>query len=171
MQARVLAALARSPRGLASIRSVARRAGISPTTAGGSLSELVELGLVEARRETLAFGAARSTTVYAARVGHPRWHGLAPALARVTLPLAGGQTAKVVPYYLRHLFWNTAATQLSVADSAPYLAKRLLSIGDLDGLAWGAAHLPPSAWRRAACARGLSPSDRALAANLACRRR
>src|SRR5215475_4775596 len=34
VQARALAALARSPRGLASIRSVAHRAGVSPTAAG-----------------------------------------------------------------------------------------------------------------------------------------
>src|SRR5437764_2625293 len=38
VQARVLAALARSPRGLASIRSVARRAGVSPTAAGRALA-------------------------------------------------------------------------------------------------------------------------------------
>ena len=52
--------------------------------------------------------------------------------------------AQTVPYYLRHLFWNTAKSQLNVTTSAPFIAKRLLSTGDLDGLAWGATHLPPA---------------------------
>lgn len=168
VQARVLAALARSPRGLASVRSVARRAGVSPTAAGRALRALTGMDLVRARQVTLPLGRATLTVVYTAAVDHPRWHELASALARITQAgTAGREIAKVVPYYLRHLFWNTAPSQLNVATSAPFIAKRLLRSGDLDGLAWGATHLPQSAWGRAARARGLPPRDRALAANLA----
>jgi MarR family protein len=172
VQARVLAALARSPRGLASIRSVARRAGVSPTAAGRALHALVKAGLARADKQTLAFGRATPVLVYSAAVDHPNWHELAPALARVTLPpLHDRLPAQTVPYYLRHLFWNTANSQLNVKTSAPFIAKRLLSTGDLDGLAWGATHLPPDAWARAARSRGISPRDRALAHNLARTRR
>lgn len=75
--------------------------------------------------------------------------------------------ARTVPYYLRHLFWNTAPSQLDISTSASYIAKRLLATGDPDGLAWGVTHLPASAWESAAQARGLDPCDRALASNLA----
>ena len=167
-QARVLAALARSPRGLASIRSVARRAGVSPTAAGRALHGLTQAGLARAEKQTLALGQATPVLVYSAVVDHPRWHELAPALARVFLPpLPEHVPAQTVPFYLRHLFWNTAKPQLNVTTSAPFIAKRLLSTGDLDGLAWGATHLPPEAWARAATSRGISPRDRALAHNLA----
>jgi DNA-binding transcriptional ArsR family regulator len=169
--ARVLAALARSPRGLASVRSVARRAGVSPTAAGGALDSLTQAGLVRADKQTLALGRATPVLVYSAVVDHPRWHELAPSLAKVSLPPLPEQVpAQTVPYYLRHLFWNTAKSQLDVTTSAPFIAKRLLSTGDLDGLAWGATRLPPEAWERAARSRGISPRDRALARNLARRR-
>jgi DNA-binding Lrp family transcriptional regulator len=172
VQARVLAALARSPRGLASIRSVARRAGVSPTAAGRTLDALTQAGLARAEKQTLALGRATPVVVYSAVVDHPRWYELAPALAKVSLPPLPEQVqAQTVPYYLRHLFWNTAKSQLNVTTSAPFIAKRLLTTGDLDGLAWGATHLPPEAWERAARSRGISSRDRALARNLARRRR
>jgi DNA-binding transcriptional ArsR family regulator len=167
VQARVLAALSRSPQGLASVRAVARRAGVSPTAAGHALRALSEDGLVRSEEQTLALGKATTVRVYFAAVGHPRWHELGAELASVTLPPLHRKPAKVVPYYLRHLFWNTAESQLNVWTSGPYIAKRLLTAGDLNGLAWGAVHLPPQAWERAAQARGLSPRDRALALNLA----
>jgi DNA-binding Lrp family transcriptional regulator len=168
VQARVLAALARSPRGLASIRSVARRAGVSPTAAGRALNDLTQAGLTRAEKQMLALGRATPVLVYSAVVDHPRWHELAPALAKVSLPPLPAQVpAQTVPYYLRHLFWNTTESQLDVTTSAPFIAMRLLSTGDLDGLAWGATHLPPEAWERAARSRGISPRDRALARNLA----
>jgi DNA-binding Lrp family transcriptional regulator len=171
VQARVLAALARSPRGLASIRSVARRADVSPTAAGRALDTLTQPGLVRAEKQTLALGRATPVVVYSAVVDHPRWHELAPALAKVSLPPVDDQVpAQTVPYYLRHLFWNTAESQLNVTTSAPFIATRLLTTGDLDGLAWGATHLPPAAWEHAARSRGISPRDRALARNLARRR-
>lgn len=168
VQARVLAALARSPRGLASIRSVARRAGVSPTAAGRALDDLTSAGIASAEQQTLALGLATPVVVYSAMIDHPRWHELASALVQVSLPPFVSQIpAQTVPYYLRHLFWNTAEAQLNVPTSASFIAGRLLSTGDLDGLAWGATHLPPEAWARAANSRGTSPRNRALARNLA----
>lgn len=169
-QAKVLAALARAPRGLVSIRAVARRADVSPTTAGRSLAALVCRELVTAARETLAAGQAREATVYRANVASPLWPSLAPHLAELPLPesrMKSAERARVVPYYLRHLFWNTAPSQLDVATSAAYIARRLVSTGDPNGLAWGVLNLPPQAWEHAARSRGLAPQDRALARNIA----
>jgi DNA-binding Lrp family transcriptional regulator len=167
-QARVLAALARSPRGLASVRAVARRAGVSPTATSRALSALEAGGLVHTEHTTVAMGRAVQADVHTAVVTAPRWPELAPQLALISLPSAEApRRAEVVPRHLRHLFWNTAPSQLRVASSASYIAKRLLSTGDADGLAWGATHLPPQAWESAAHARGLTARDRALALNLA----
>jgi hypothetical protein len=72
-----------------------------------------------------------------------------------------------VPGRLRHLFWNTADSQLDVSSSGPYIARRLLQTMDLQGLAWGAKTLAPRDWEQAAKARGLDPKVRQLAQNLA----
>ncbi len=169
-QARVLAALARAPRGLASVRAVARRAGVSPTTAGRSIAALTALGLVRADREVIAAGSAREVTVYRAEVTSSRWPELARQLAGVASPqpvVPRGSRARVVPGYLRHLFWNTSPEQLSLATSSGYIARRILTTGDPDGIAWGVANLPAEAWEHAARTRGISPQDRALARNVA----
>jgi hypothetical protein len=116
----------------------------------------------------LARGHATEATVYQVRFGSPGWLELAPAIARVRLPGRHAQPrAKRVPPRLLHLFWNTAPAQLDVAASAPFIARRLIASFDPDGLAWGTANLPASAWEHAAATRGLDPAQRALAHNLA----
>jgi hypothetical protein len=72
-----------------------------------------------------------------------------------------------VPGRLRHLFWNTAESQLDVSRAGAYIARRLLQTMDLQGLAWGAQALGPADWERAARARGLDPKVKTLARNLA----
>jgi DNA-binding transcriptional regulator YhcF (GntR family) len=60
----VLAALVHSARGLASVRAVARRAGVSPTAASRALSALEAEGLVRTERTTAAMGRAVETDVH-----------------------------------------------------------------------------------------------------------
>jgi hypothetical protein len=116
----------------------------------------------------LARGHASEVTVYQVRFGSDEWLALAPVVAKVRLPdRADRPHAKSVPPHLLHLFWNTAPAQLDVAASAPYIARRLLTTFDPDGLAWGSVNLPASAWEHAATTRGLEPARRALAHNLA----
>lgn len=55
-EVRALAALALSPAGLRSVRAVARRAGLSPTTAGRILVSLAGKGLASVATETVAEG-------------------------------------------------------------------------------------------------------------------
>jgi hypothetical protein len=167
-ETQVLAALLRSPRGLASVRETARRAGVSPTAAGRALALLAAQGIITQSPMMLAKGQASQATVYRVRFGTAEWAALAPAVAKVRLPVhTGSRPIKRVPPHLRHLFWNTAPAQLDIATSAPYIARRLISTDDPDGLAWGAASLPASAWEHAAATRGLDPAHRALAHNLA----
>jgi DNA-binding Lrp family transcriptional regulator len=166
--AQVLAALSRSPRGVSSIREAARRAGVSPTAAGRTLARLTARGLITQTPMMLARGHASEVMVYQVRFGSEEWLVLAPAIAKVRLPDRSDRPrAKTVPPHLRHLFWNTALAQLDVGTSAPYIARRLITTFDPDGLAWGTANLPASAWEHAAATRGLEPAQRALAHNLA----
>lgn len=167
VDARVLAALSRSPRGVASVREAGRRAGVSPTTAGHALTRLTSNGLVAQSPMTLARGRAAEGTVYRVRFGSPRWLALAAVVARVRVPARPEATrATRVPPHLLHLFWNVAPAQLDVASSAPFIARRLITSFDPDGLAWGTVNLPASAWEHAAATRGLKPARRALAHNL-----
>lgn len=166
----VLAALRCAPLGLASVRAVARRSGLSPTAAARALESLAREGLVERSAETIAAGRAREAMIWRANVQHPRWFSLDPVLAcveRPAMPTAARQDRRRVPARLRHLFWNTAEAQLDVGRSGPYIARRLLRTMDLQGLAWGARALAPGDWERARRARGLDPGARRLALNLA----
>jgi hypothetical protein len=167
-EARVLAALSRSPRGVASVREAARRAGASPTATARALASLTSVGLVMQTRAMLARGRATEAKVYQVPFASPRWLALAPAIAQVQLPARVERAhAKRVPPHLLHLFWNVAPAQLDVASSAPFIARRLITSFDPDGLAWGSRNLPASAWEHAAVTRGLEPAKQALAHNLA----
>lgn len=164
----VLAALRSAPLGLASKRAVARRSGLSPTAAANVLDTLLEKRLVTRRDEMIAAGRARQMTVWRANLTHPRWRELAPLLGEVR-PVGSHSPSRDtrVPRRLHHLFWNTAPEQLEVASSGSYVARRLLRSMDLQGLAWGAKNLRPEDWLAGAKARGLEPSVRQLAKNLA----
>ncbi len=167
-EARVLAALSRSPRGVASVREAARRAGTSPTATARALASLTSAGLIIQAHTMLAQGHATEATVYQVPFASPRWLALAPAIAQVQLPARLERThATRVPPHLLHLFWNVAPAQLDVASSAPFIARRLITSFDPDGLAWGSRNLPASAWEHAAATRGLEPAKQALAHNLA----
>jgi DNA-binding MarR family transcriptional regulator len=165
-EVKALAALARSPLGLPSVRAVARRAGLSPTAASRAVNGLEERGLVRREPTVIAAGRARRVTVLHANRRSEQWAELAPLLARVRPPHRT-QHEQRVPARLGHLFWNTAPEQLDVERGGAYIARRLLRTLDPDGLAWGALNLSAAAWREGAKARGLSADTRALAENLA----
>lgn len=167
-ETRVLAALARAPRGLAGSRAVARRAGVSPTAAAGALRSLVARGLVRREREWVAAGRARELELLRANPDAPEWAALAPRLARVRAPDRGKpERPRRLPRRLRHLFWNADPSRIDLDAHGGYVAQRLLSARDLDGLAWGAQALAAADWEQAARTRGLSAAERALARNLA----
>ncbi|MBA2766168.1 MAG: MarR family transcriptional regulator [Solirubrobacterales bacterium] len=167
--ARALAALARAPLGLRSTRALARRAGLSPTSAGRAIKALEQAGLILREETVLPGRRATRAQLLLANVSSPRWPSLAPGLAQVRPPAKEEPPARVrrIPPRLRHLFWNTAPSQLDIDKAGPYIARRLITTGDIDGLAWGSAHLRASDWQDAAKARGLDDATRALAHNLA----
>jgi DNA-binding Lrp family transcriptional regulator len=171
IEVRVLAALARAPLGVSSTRALAGRAGISPTAASRAVEGLLERGLILREDTVVAAGAARRVPVMRANVLAAEWPRLAPSLARVLAPRRQPKPARRVPPHLRHLFWNTAPTQLDTERAGGYIARRLLTTGDFEGLAWGAAQLRAEDWEHAAGARGLDPQRQGLAHNIAASRK
>jgi DNA-binding MarR family transcriptional regulator len=167
IEVKVLAALSRSPFGLSSARVVAAQAGVSPTAASKALKTLEQADLVRRETTVLAAGRARTVELLHANRRAERWLELAPTLAQVLPAKRDHPTQSDVPRRLEHLFWNTAPTQLDLNHGGPYIARRLLSTMDFDGLAWGARNLRPTDWEQAARARGLDKHVRALAHNLA----
>ncbi len=163
----VLAALAQAPRGLSSARAVARRAGLAPATAVKSLSTLTRNGLVSRQPERIAFGHVRDVAMYHLNRSTSLWKRLAPMIAGTQLPSRPATPGRRVPNELLHLFWNTHWDQLDLDRSSEYVARRLITSGDLDGLAWGTAHLDQAAWKHAAQTRGLPARRRRLAQNIA----
>lgn len=161
----VLAALARAPLGLPSLRAVAARAGLSPTAASRAVASLARHGLVHERRERIAAGRAREVHMLYANRKHPDYDTLAPRLRRVVPPRP--QPEFRAPARLGHLFWNTNPAQLDVAHGGPYIARRLLRTCSPEGLAWGARNLSAEHWLAASQARGLNPAAKALAHNIA----
>ena len=150
------------------MREAARRAGTSPTATARALASLTSASLITRTSAMLAQGRATEATLYQVPFASPGWLALAPAIARVQLPDRRERAhPKRVPPHLLHLFWNVAPGQLEVAGSAPFIARRLIASFDPDGLAWGSRNLPASAWEHAAATRGLEPSKKALAHNLA----
>jgi hypothetical protein len=170
-EVKVLAALARAPLGLSSARTVAERAGVSPTTASRAIESLREQGLVTVEQRILPAGRARTVELIRVDYGSPGWQRLAGAIARVRPQTRRRKASDPrVPPRLRHLFWNTASSQLDTGRAGGYIARRLLTVGDPEGLAWGAANLSATDWRHAARTRGVSPQRRALANNYAAAR-
>ena len=167
IEVKVLAALGRAPFGLASARAVAGRAAVSPTAASAAVRSLANAGLIFREPATIAAGRAREVELLHANRHAPRWLELAPKLAAVRPPSRQRSRQTTVPARLRHLFWNTAPSQLEVQSAGPYIARRLLSTANLEGLAWGAEHLRRADWIQAAGARGLDHRTQALALNLA----
>lgn len=168
-QVRALAALSRAPLGLRSLRAVARAAGLSPTAASRAVRVLVDQGLVQLRRQTVAEGRARETDVIHANRTHPRWPELAPMLARVQPPKRelDAEPPHRLPRRIGHLFWNAPLARIDLRTDGAYVARRVLLHGDAPALAWAATALTAADWRAAASGRGIDARSRALAENLA----
>jgi len=167
-EALVLSALSRSPFGVASARVAAQRAGVSPTAAAKAIRALRVIGLVTSERRSLPGVRVREREIIRANLASPRWRSVADALAQVHPAVTfDHRRDQKVPSRLAHLFWNTASTQRDPRRAGGYIARRLLTADDPEGLAWGAESLAAKDWRHAAGARGISPRRRALALNLA----
>ena len=166
-EVRVLAALAMAPRGLSSVRVLAARAGLSPTAASRAFTQLESRGLVIREQTMVAAGRAKAVDVLSANRSAEKWPALTRELSTTIPPIKPSTTAARVPPHLHHLFWNTAPSQMNTGSSGGYVARRLITEGDIEGLGWGAANLSRGDWLHAAQTRGLDERQRAMALNFA----
>lgn len=166
-EVKVLAALAKAPRGVSSVRVLAARAGVSPTGASQAFKKLELRRLVLREPTMLAAGKARPVEVLRANDKARLWPALVLALATTEPPAKPSTPANRVPPHLRHLFWNTGPSQMSTCSAGGHIARRLITEGDLEGLGWGAANLTRHDWLHAARTRGLDQHQVAMAVNFA----
>jgi DNA-binding transcriptional ArsR family regulator len=167
----VLAALSQAPLGLRSARAVARRAGVSPTSASHSLADLRAAGLVTLDHGVFAEGRAVAGTLWKLQFGDPRWVALAPVVAKAVLPTPPSWPSdQRVPRRLYHHFWNADVSRLNGPEADGYVTTRLLLSGDPQATAWVAAHGTRHGLAAAGRNRGASRADRQLVHNLAAAR-
>ncbi len=165
----MLAALSRSPLGLRSARSVARRASVTPTTAVRALASLAERALVQERVERLVEGEVADLAVWRVNWRSPEWRKVATAVGAVVLPegQARPRRQRSVPSRFAHLFWNEDTSQLDVERDGVTIAERILGSSDAEAISWAAAAVPPACLRRVKDLRNVAPEVAALADALA----
>jgi DNA-binding Lrp family transcriptional regulator len=129
----VLVALSRHPRGLISIRQVAKAAGISPTTASKILKGLEGRDLVKRETARLFEASVQDRPVYVINFGSPEWPELARRLARATLPeLEEKPPGRRLPPRLAATFWTGSWHDVDVTANPLYVARRILAEGPFD---------------------------------------
>ena len=129
-QVQALVALSRHPRGLVSVRQVAKAARLSPTAASRALAKLLSLGLVTRTTEKLFDGEVVEREVLEVDWRSERWRETAPLLARAELPQRpSSRLPKRLPPRLANVFWTGDWRRLDVPTSAEHVARRILVEG------------------------------------------
>lgn len=160
---RVLAALSRSPLGQRSARSIAAKAGISPTTASRVLRVLTEANLAQQKDQVVAGERARRERRWFANMAAV--HGaLADDVRRTRLPRHVSKASRL-PRELHHLFWNADPATLNPATDGSYMAGRMLEAPDPAAWQWVFANISPADIHTAMTRRGIDPRTRRLAEN------
>lgn len=160
---RVLAALSFSPLGLRSFRSIAQKAGVSPTTASRHTMRLADEGFVEQRDVMVAGGRARrEARWFAESTGWPP--DIRDAVRKTRLPQRPPQKSALPPD-LHHLFWNADLSTLDHRVSGSYMAERLLGAPDMRAWQWALTNIPRDAVETAMGRRGVQDRTRALVQN------
>ncbi|PZQ88183.1 MAG: hypothetical protein DI534_11990 [Leifsonia xyli] len=162
-QLRVLAALSRAPLGLPSARSVATRAGVSPTTASTGLQRLRDAGLVTRREHVIARGSAVAEWRWEPVI--EAWPSSLRSAVRATRLPRQQRAAVPLPRALRHLFWNADFAELDPRRDGSYLAERLLTAPDANAWAWALTNLGRGDVETALGRRGIDARTKALVRN------
>ncbi len=160
---RILAALSRSPLGQTSLRSIAAKAGVSPTTASNVIASLANTEYVQQREVSVASGRARRELRWFANSSS--WSPeLRESVRRTRLPQKRAEK-EPLPAHVHHLFWNAEVSKLSPKTDGSYLAERLLQSPDIRAWQWALTNLKRADVETALSRRGVDERTRALARN------
>lgn len=157
----LLAALAAEPRGFASVRALARSAGVSATTAAAGVERLVRRDVVARKAGvTRMSGRVVDATLIVANTSSAAWSRHAQEIAATTPPISGaGREPIVIPRRFWHLFWNASPATIRVDENPDYIAARLLRSGDRQAELWAVGHLPVASLEKVARLRGVSADE------------
>jgi DNA-binding transcriptional ArsR family regulator len=131
VEVQALVALSRHPRGLVSVRQVAKASRLSPTAASRAVSKLMTKGLV-ARHPTPVFdGKVETKDVLEVDWLSPSWREVAPLLSKAELPKAKAPTTlgRRLPPRLAEVFWTGDWRKVDPSKSPRYVAQRILNEG------------------------------------------
>jgi hypothetical protein len=149
--------------GQKSLRAIAAKAGVSPTTTSHVIASLARDGYVEQRETKVASGRARREMRWFANSS--RWApSLRDSVRRTRLPQRRPER-RPLPPELHHLFWNADVSQLDLNADGSYLADRLLRSPDLRAWHWALTNVKRSDVEKALGRRGMDERARALAQN------
>ena len=165
----VLAAFNINPFGFDSMRSVARVAGVSPTTASEIVGDLKNKGLIKrVSGNTRMSGRVTDVTRFEANRDTSPWREAQDQISatRPPAPVLASEP-KMVPRKFWHVFWNANPSTLRVAVHADYIASRMLLSLDPLAIAWASVHLPVSSIQQTAELRGVNEHDRGWLRNIA----
>ncbi|MHB8190197.1 MAG: MarR family transcriptional regulator [Ferrimicrobium sp.] len=132
-ETQVLIALSRHPRGLASIRQVARASNVSPTSAARAITALKSRNLVRQDPVLLFDGKVVEREVFTIEWGSQTWLAVAPLIARAVLPKQRFLAAsRRLPPRLASTFWTGDWRNIDVSTDALAVAERILNEGRFD---------------------------------------
>ncbi len=131
VETQVLVALSRRPRGLVSLRQVAKASRLSLTAASRAVSKLVSKGLVVRRPTPVFDGKVVVKDVLEVDWLSPSWREIAPILSKAELPKAKMSTTlgKRLPPRLADVFWTGDWRKVDPSKSPRYVAQRILNEG------------------------------------------
>ena len=130
VETQVLVALSRRPRGLVSVRQVAKAARLSPTAASRAMGKLQRAGLVTRRPTPVFDGKVVVRDVLEVDWDSPSWWPLAPLLATAELPAAKpSPLGHRLPPRLANVFWTGDWSKVDPQASPRYVAHRILNEG------------------------------------------
>lgn len=139
VETQTLVALSRRPRGLVSIRQVAKAARLSPTATSRALVKLRAAGLVTRRPTPVFDGQVTTRDVWEVDWDSQLWRSLAPRLASAELPRAKPpHLGRRLPPRLANVFWTGDWHKINPQASPRYVAHRILNEGrdDPEALAY-----------------------------------
>jgi hypothetical protein len=130
VETQTLVALSRRPRGLVSIRQVAKAARLSPTATTRALAKLGGQGLVTRRPTRVFDGEVTTRDIFEVDWTSTAWRVLAPALSTAVLPHAKHtRLGRRLPPRLANVFWTGDWHKVDIEASPRYVAHRILNEG------------------------------------------
>lgn len=131
IETQVLVALSRHPRGLISIRQVAKAARVSPKAATKALKTLVDRGYAVRLQRKVFDGQVSDHDIYEVDWRSPLWREVAPVVSTAKLPTIRSpeRPRRRLPPRLANVFWTGDWRKVDIQRSSASVVDRILDEG------------------------------------------